>query len=726
MPDSYGHSCLLMLWLVIICFVSANANFIERRLMALNLLDIIPLEDLQELQDALSRVAKVGAAVVDLQGKHITRPSRFSRFCAMMRGNPRTEPHCKASAMELGSIARLAKRPARKPCRNLGLSDGSAPIILNNEHVANWMIGQCVTMHLPEEDVRVFARENGHDEDAVLAAYNEIPVITPEEFSDAIKLLSLFTHNLSLVCHKNHLLQQADMEKARIISTLDTILSSLEAAIYVCDPQTAELVFANSYLKNLIGDSEPVGKKCHQALHGFTEKCSFCGNKFLYDSTDKPLRVPYRWEFHSEKNGRDFIVQDMLVEWHDGRVLQLSMYIEITERKALMAAEAANAAKRDFLAQMSHELRTPMSGVLGMTQLALRADPPSRQRDYLQKIQTSATLLLGVINDVLDFSKIEAGKVELSEQAFSLRSLLSTARDMILPRIKEKGLKLQIRINQDTPDWLYGDSLRFSQILMNLLGNAVKFTREGVVRIGLGMRAMPEDSGKIRIMCSVSDSGIGMTEEQIARLFTPFVQADKSISGQFGGTGLGLVISKKLAELMGGGITLESRPGEGSTFSFDLVMGLAPDEADATRPNAKPASGPELLEVDLRRSLQGRRILVAEDNDINQEIALELLRGFGAGVDLAANGQEAVEAFAAQDYDLILMDIQMPLMDGYEATRNIREQDFKDGKSIPIIAMTANAMNEDREKSREAGMDGHISKPIDLDELRRVLEEYLR
>ncbi len=693
--------------------------------MALHLTDIIPLEDLQKLQDTLAEVAGVGAVIVDPHGKHITRPSRFSGFCALMRGNPETGTFCKASARELGETAHKLGRPVQKPCGNLGLADGAAPIILAGEHIASWMIGQCVISRLPEHDVRFFARANGFDEEELLAAYAAVPQVSPAVFSNALALMSYFTENLSQLCLKNYELQLANAEKARASATLETVLSNIDAAIYVCDPDTKELVFANAHLYKATGDPELIGKKCHMALHGLTERCSFCGNSFWDGLEGKPVRVPHRWEFRNPRNNRDYIVQDILMDWHDGRVLQLSMHIDVTERRALVASEAANAAKREFLAQMSHELRTPMNGVLGMTQLALRADPPPKQQEYLQKIQSSATLLLGVINDVLDFSKIEAGKIELLEQEFSLRDSLRTMREMMLPRTEEKGLALQLRINPAIPDRLYGDSLRFSQVLMNLLSNAVKFTKEGFVRISLDMRDEP-DEDRIRLFCSVSDSGMGMTPEQSAKLFTPFVQADSSISKHFGGTGLGLAISKKLVELMGGSIHVASEPGKGSTFSFDLPMTRL--EEPARRGSALPvtlfappdASAP-YSDADMRNLLAGKKILVAEDNEINQEIALELLRTFGAEPDLAANGQEAVDAAAATPYDMILMDIQMPVMDGYEATQRIRTQGSKNGRAVPIIAMTASAMNEDREKTRAAGMNGHIAKPIDMDELCRVL-----
>lgn len=688
--------------------------------MALHLLDIIPLEDLQEIQDTFAEVANVGAVVVDLQGKHITRPSRFSKLCAMMRSNPLTEPICKASAREIGNLARIENRPVHRLCSNMSLCDGSAPIIAEGEHVASWMIGQCITTkRLSDEEVRLFARLNGFEEDVLLEAYREVQETTAEKFNNALKLLSLFTKNISQICHKNYQLKKADKEKARVITMLDTILSNIEVAIFVCDPLTKEIIFANNYLSNLLDDRELVGKKCYAALHGFSEVCSFCNSNFLYSSEDKPKGTPHKWEFHSDKSGRDFMAQDMLVEWYDGRLLQMSMQIDITERKALLLAQAANEAKRNFLSQMSHEIRTPMNGVLGMTHLALQADPPPRQREYLKKIQTSASLLLGVINDVLDFSKIEAGKIELVKEIFSLRDVIRTTKDTILPRVQEKKLRLQIQIDPDIPDQLCGDSLRFSQILINLLSNAIKFTKKGHVRVVLGMQSLNSSKkNSIRLICHVSDTGIGMTEEQCSSLFTPFTQADSSISRKFGGTGLGLAISKKLAELMGGSIQVETDFGKGSTFIFDTIMelpSLYQDHGLGTQRARQDANR------DIRAALAGKKILVAEDNEINQEIIQEVLSDLGVEVKLVNNGQEAVEAFGNQEYDMILMDIQMPFMDGYEATRRIRSNKQKKGNIIPIIAMTAHAMDEDRDKSQDAGMNGHISKPLDMEELLCIL-----
>jgi CheY-like chemotaxis protein len=364
---------------------------------------------------------------------------------------------------------------------------------------------------------------------------------------------------------------------------------------------------------------------------------------------------------------------------------------------------------------MSHEIRTPMNGVLGMTRLAMQAETPEQSREYLKKIQSSASLLLGIINDILDFSKIEAGKLQLESRLFSLEELIDTIRELILPRISEKGLDFFVTVDPSVPTRAVGDDLRLSQILLNLLGNAVKFTGEGSITLEIGGRppvAAETDSDVFWLECKVRDTGIGMTPEQQDLLFQPFSQADSSTARRFGGTGLGLSISKALVEMMGGVIAVTSAPDGGSLFAFFIELNRAETEtAEETWID------PEME----NRRYEGSTLLLAEDNEINQEIAVAVLSELGAEVEIANNGEEAVEAFLRKDYSLIFMDIRMPLMDGLEAARRIRSSGKHDAAAIPIIAMTANAMQEDREASFAAGMNGHISKPIDVEEIKKVL-----
>jgi signal transduction histidine kinase len=395
------------------------------------------------------------------------------------------------------------------------------------------------------------------------------------------------------------------------------------------------------------------------------------------------------------------------------------------ERKALLMAEAANQAQREFLARMSHEIRTPMNGVIGMTLLAKGAPTESKRMEYIDKIHLSATLLLGIINDILDFSKIEAGKMEIENAPFSINEIVGNVRDLILPKVEEKGLRMEVSAEESVPNMMVGDALRLSQILLNLLGNAVKFTMSGAIT--LEIRAQPCDDGRLRLHCAVRDTGIGMSEEQMESILKPFTQADSSTARKFGGTGLGLSISKALAEMMGGALSVASAPGEGSEFSFSVV--LEPHTGAPETQDDAAAVG----EADSRR-YDGYALLVVEDNEINQVIVDTLLSEMGFSVDLAENGRQGIDAFLEKAYDLIFMDIRMPVMDGLSAAREIRGIEAEWASSgapggrpprVPIIAMTANAMREDRELTREAGMDGHISKPIDLKEIRSVLHSAL-
>ncbi len=396
-----------------------------------------------------------------------------------------------------------------------------------------------------------------------------------------------------------------------------------------------------------------------------------------------------------------------------GRAAELLRLREIKLAKEM--DESANRAKSDFLANMSHELRTPLFGIMGMVSMLLDTEPSDQQEQYLYTMQNSAEALLTIINDLLDVSKIETGRLTINSAPFDLTQILDAVVELLSPRALEKNIRLVTNLDPQTPRQLEGDAGRIRQVLINLLDNALKFTpAQGKVTIRIGCEE--QAAGKARIRFAVEDTGIGVAEEELSRIFDKFTQVDMSPSRSFTGTGLGLAISRQLVELMGGSMQVDSRLGEGSSFAFALELVLP---ADAEPQLPPPAAKTQALGI----PQFALKVLVVEDNVVSQEVACTILEKLGCTVTLAIDGWQAVRLCESKSFDLVLMDCQMPGLDGFEATAMIRRQEQDDpATKIRIVAVTAHALAEDRQRCLDAGMDDYLAKPATLNDFRDALD----
>ena len=517
-------------------------------------------------------------------------------------------------------------------------------------------------------------------------------------------------------------------ERSRLQQYINLILANTPTIFLVFDTEGKAVLASEAYLR--CGKNPP-----NEEVQGksFTELFSpIVADAFLRSMgrlLDDALfhgqraKTEQSIDFGQDGNPRSYLIHVTPMLYENETVMgTMVVFLDMTEiiqaqheaEHARESAEQFARAKSDFLARISHEMRTPMNAVIGMASIG-KATQDIEKKDYsFQKIEDASLHLLGVINDILDMSKIEADKLELSYREFNFENMVNSVTNMIQPRAAQKRQNLTTDMDGNIPQNIISDEQRLAQVIANLLSNAVKFTpKHGSIRLSATKTA--ETSGSCTIQFTVQDTGIGISEEQQKHLFSPFEQADGSISRKFGGTGLGLTISKRIVEMMGGAIRVESELGKGASFVFDIAVQTGPGTTAKTENDSENGN------------FAGKRILIAEDVEINREIIAALLEDTGVGIDFAVNGAEAVEKYssAQEAYGLIFMDIQMPEMDGYEATKRIRSSGLPDADQIPIIAMSANVLREDVERCLAAGMNGHLGKPIDINEVIAKLRKYL-
>jgi len=508
------------------------------------------------------------------------------------------------------------------------------------------------------------------------------------------------------------------------LNAMENILNSIDAAIYATVPDTGEILFLNTYMKKQFGikGDEAIGKYCYKIFRqGFEKMCDFCPCYNLNNDPDATIV----WDEYLPEMDIHVRHSDNYITWYDGRKVHLQHAVDITQLvKTMEKAQEASRAKSDFLANMSHEVRTPLNAIVGMTTVGKRTNDVDKKDYSFGKIEEASTHLLSILNDILDLAKIEASKLVLAQVEFNIAEMIERVLAVTGVTADYMNHTLSINIDKKIPSTIIGDDKRLAQIIMNLVSNAIKFTEKGgKIDVDVFWDENSDDQHNLRI--EVTDDGIGISPENQTKLFEAFEQAETGTTRTYSGTGLGLTITKQIVEAMNGNIWVESELGKGSKFV--ATVRVTPGSGSTKAVKAGKTANDTNAEAITSDMFTGKLMLAVEDMASNRYVLTSLMEDSGLNIDCAVNGKEALDMFAADPdkYDIIFMDVRMPIMNGYEATQNIRALDIPKAKDVPIIALTANMFNDDIEKCIDAGMNGHLGKPIDVNKVMEVLKTYL-
>jgi len=737
----------------------AMEDALEKRIIALTMpfddpegiefSDLFNIADIQQLQDSFSKATGVSCLIIRPDGTAITEPSNFCALCAeSVRQKAAGQANCRESDTLIGRFREDG--PTIRRCLSAGLWDAGAAITVGGRHLASWLVGQVRDENLTEARIREYAAEIGADEEEMVRNFYDVPIMSREQFGYVSETLFTMANYLSTLAYQNvqqaRYITQRKLAEQKLIRKREEIMegrAKLSLALslaqmghwegsFTLENDIIEGTFTfNDQFYEIYGTSAEreggyqmeVGKYARELVHpddGWMVADEI-SKIFKNPDPDNATHLEHRI-IRRDGEVRYIAVRYIQLRNSQGEpVKTIGINQDITERKqaeekllkAKQEAEAANRAKSVFLANMSHEIRTPINGLMGMLQLLQESNRQPEQDEYIKLAIQSSRRLTRLLSDILDISRVEAGKMRISSETFQVRDALETVLQLFIPSVRAKGIQLRLSIDAAIPENITGDAVRLQQIIGNLLGNAVKFTPHGGIDVAVHLLS-PVDSNSCRLLFIVADTGIGIADDTLKRLFIPFAQDDARYQHQFGGAGLGLAIVRQLTGLMGGTLAVVSEEGVGSTFYLSLPFGLA-GHVGETETVATEIVVPA-----------GLTVLLAEDDAISRVVGTQLLKNAGLQVTAVEDGAQVIERLRTDPFDLVILDVQMPVLDGIETTRAIRKGKAGRGQAkVPIIAMTACAMADDRDRLLGAGMDGYVEKPVEQAALLREVSRIM-